>query len=95
MPKRFERLGRFYVYIAECRGGTYYAGYTPDIENRIKTHNAGKGAKYTRGRRPVRLVWFKEYKYFKSAVLEEKRIKSLTREEKEVLVRGKKTRQKA
>ena len=86
MTRKFKRLGRFYVYIVECRDGTYYAGYTPDIEKRVKLHNAGRGAKYTRDRRPVKLIWRKEYKQFKSAFLEEKRIKELTRKQKEKLV---------
>lgn len=84
--KRFKRSGRFFVYIVECCDRTYYTGYTPDIEKRIKLHNAGKGAKYTRDRRPVKLIWYREYKYFKKAFLEEKRIKMLTRAQKEKLV---------
>ena len=84
--KKFRRTGKFYVYIVQCQDGTYYTGYTPDLENRLKSHNNGKGAKYTRDRRPVKLVWSKEYKYFKKAFLEEKRIKSLTRKQKEKLV---------
>ena len=85
----FKRQGVFCVYILECRSGTFYTGSTNDIENRIKLHNSGKGAKYTRDRRPVKLVWCKEYKYFKNAFLEEKRIKTLTRLQKEELVNGK------
>lgn len=84
-----KRSGRFYVYIVECADGTYYTGYTPDIENRLKLHNHGKGAKYTRDRRPVKLVWSKEYKYFKPAFVTEKRIKELTRKQKEKVVNGK------
>jgi len=79
-------LGKFFVYIVKCRDGTYYTGYTPDIEKRVKLHNAGRGAKYTRDRRPVKLIWYKEYKQFKNAFLEEKRIKKLTRTQKEKLV---------
>lgn len=86
---KFKRAGRFYVYIVECVDKTLYTGYTPHLKKRIKLHNLGKGAKYTRDRRPVRLVWFKKYKYFKLAFLEEKRIKKLTREQKESLVKGK------
>lgn len=85
----FKRKGRFWVYVVECKDGTYYTGYTPDIESRLKLHNEGRGAKYTRDRRPVKLVWCKEYRYFKKAFLEEKRIKELTREQKEKLVNGK------
>ncbi len=86
MRRKLKRKGKFYVYIAECQDGTYYTGYTPDIERRIVFHNNGKGAKYTRGRLPVRLVWCKEYKYFKKAFLLEKKIKGLTRLQKEKLV---------
>ena len=82
-----KRTGEFYVYIVECCDGTYYTGYTSNLKNRLKIHNKGKGAKYTRDRRPVKLVWKKEYKYFKLAFLEEKRIKGLTRLQKEELVR--------
>ena len=89
LKKRFIRKGLFYVYILKCQNGTYYTGYTPDIEKRLKLHNSGRGAKYTRDRRPVKLVWCKEYKYFKSAFITEKRIKSLTRKQKETLVDGK------
>ena len=84
--RKFKRLGKFWVYIVECSDNTFYTGYTPNIEKRIKLHNKGKGAKYTRDRMPVELVWSKEYKYFKKAFLEEKRIKTLTRKQKEELV---------
>lgn len=86
--KKFKRSGNFFVYILECQDGTYYTGYTPDLEKRIELHNKGKGAKYTRDRRPVELAWSKEYKYFKLAFLEEKRIKSLRRWQKEELIKG-------
>ena len=88
--KKFKKHGRFFVYIVECQDGTYYTGYTPDIKRRIQLHNSGRGAKYTRDKRPVKLVWSKEYRYFKRAFLEEKRIKRLTRLQKEKLVNGKK-----
>lgn len=84
-----KRRSEHFVYIVKCNDGTYYTGYTPDLENRLKLHNAGRGARYTRDRRPVRLVWCKEYKYFKKAFLTEKRIKELTRRQKETLVNGK------
>ena len=65
--KKFKRRRVFYVYVLECQDGTYYTGYTNDLENRLKLHNKGIGAKYTRDRRPVKLVWYEEYKYFKKA----------------------------
>jgi putative endonuclease len=94
---KFKRTGTFYVYILECRDGTYYTGFTSDLERRVELHNTGKGAKYTRTRRPVKVVWFRIYKYFRNAILEERRIKRLTRTQKEKLVlkkdhRAKKTR---
>jgi len=84
--KKFRRKGVFYVYILECCDGTYYTGYTPEMERRVELHNAGKGAKYTRGRRPVRVVWCRAFKYYKLAVREEVRIKRLTRGQKEKLI---------
>jgi putative endonuclease len=85
---KIRRAGTHYVYIVECRDGTYYTGYTPRLRRRIKLHNAGRGARYTRDRRPVKLIWHKRYRYFKNAFLEEKRIKKLTRSKKEALVRS-------
>jgi putative endonuclease len=86
MKKKFKRKGTFYVYILECADGTYYTGYTPDLAKRIDLHNIGKGAKYTRGRGPVTLIWYREFKYFRKAVAEERRIKQLTRKQKELLI---------
>jgi len=77
---------KYFVYIVECQDGTYYTGYTNNLEKRIKRHNDGFASKYTQRRLPVRLVWSKEYKYFKRAFLEEIRIKKLTRKQKEELV---------
>lgn len=83
-----KRIGKFYVYMVECSDGTYYTGYTPDLVKRLKLHNKGKGAKYTRDRRPVKLVWCKEYRYFKRAFKEEIALKKLTRKMKEKLVKA-------
>lgn len=83
---KFKRKGNFFVYIVKCKDGTYYTGFTPHVMKRIKLHNSGKGAKYTRDRRPVKLLWYKKYSYFKCAFLEEKRIKGLTRQQKGILV---------
>lgn len=82
-----KRKGKHFTYIVRCSDDTYYTGYTPDLENRIKLHNAGKGARYTRFRRPVSLVWCKEYKYFKRAFKKESEIKRLTRKQKERLIK--------
>ena len=89
MQRKFKRSGQFYVYILECMDGSYYTGHTNDIQRRIKQHNQGKGAWYTRIKGAAKVVWRKEYHQFKSAFITEKRIKTLTRKEKESLVRGK------
>lgn len=86
--KKFKRKDVFYVYIVECQNGTYYTGYTNDIENRIKLHNKGLGAKYLRGKSPIKLVYVKEYKYYKSAINKEISLKKLTRKQKEELVKN-------
>ena len=87
MREKFKRKGRFYVYIVECCDNTFYTGYTPDLANRIELHNNGKGAKYTRARLPVKLVWSKEYRYFKKAFKKEAALKKLTHKEKQELVK--------
>ena len=84
--RKIERKGKYWVYIVRCSDGTYYTGYTNNLQKRIERHNKGFASKYTSQRRPVKLVWYKEYKYFKRAFLEEKRIKHLTRKQKERLV---------
>ncbi len=88
MREKFRREGEFYAYIVKCADGTYYTGYTNDLEKRIKRHNHGLASKCTRARLPVTLVWKKEYRQFKSAFKAEIIIKQLTRLEKEALVRG-------
>jgi putative endonuclease len=70
------------VYILQCADGTYYTGIALDPDGRLAAHNSGRGAKYTRARRPARLV-YQENGYTKSAALKrEKEIKSLARAEK-------------
>lgn len=77
-----------YVYIVECADGTYYTGYTTDVERRVAEHDAGEGAKYTRGRTPVELVHVEEYETRSAAMSREHGIKSLSRRDKERLVDG-------
>lgn len=69
-----------------CNNGTYYTGYTNNLENRIKLHNRGNGAKYLKGKSPVTLAYSKEYVYYKNALNAERRIKKLTRKKKETLI---------
>lgn len=73
----------YFVYILKCSDGTLYTGITSDIARRIEEHNSSKlGAKYTKARRPVELVYSKEFDDRSSASIEEARIKKLSREEK-------------
>lgn len=72
----------WFVYIIECRDGTYYTGISNDVEARIKKHNSGKGAKYTRGRGPVTLVWSERARDRSSASKREYNIKKKTRDDK-------------
>jgi putative endonuclease len=76
----------FYVYIVRCSDRTYYTGYTHDLKNRVDVHNNGKGAKYTRGRLPVELVYFEEFDSKGLALSREYKIKKLSRKCKEELV---------
>ena len=75
-----------YVYIVECADKTYYTGWTNNLKKRINMHSSGRGAKYTRGRGPVRLVYHEEFCDKKEAMQREYRIKKLTRAEKEKLI---------
>lgn len=77
-----------YVYMVECADGTYYTGWTVDVERRMKAHNAGRGAKYTRARRPVRLIYVEEHETKAEALRREAALKKLPRREKESLVLG-------
>ena len=74
-----------YVYVVECADGTLYTGYTTDVERRIGEHNAGDGAKYTRGRTPVRLRHTERFAEKGAALAREYAIKSLSRAEKRTL----------
>ena len=80
--------GTNYTYILECADGTYYCGWTNDIDKRLRTHNAGKGGKYTRARLPVRLVHLETFPTKEEAMAREWQIKQLKREQKEELIRG-------
>ena len=72
-----------YIYVVECADKSFYTGYTIDIVRRIKLHNAKKGAKYTRARGPVTLVYFEEYETKSEATKAESSFKKLTRMQKE------------
>ncbi len=80
---------KWYVYILRCRDDTLYTGMTDDLEKRLAAHNAGKGAKYTRGRGPVTMVYHEVYEIATDARKREYRIKRLTRLEKLNLILSK------
>ncbi|MFB6160411.1 MAG: GIY-YIG nuclease family protein [Haloferacaceae archaeon] len=75
-----------HVYVLECADGSYYTGYTTDVERRVAEHEAGEGAKYTRGRTPVALVHVETYETRSAAMSREAEIKSFSRPRKEALV---------
>jgi len=76
----------YYVYLLSCADGSFYCGYTTDLCRREKTHNSGKGAKYTRSRRPVKMVYSEKFEDKSSALKRECAIKRLSHREKEALV---------
>ena len=76
----------FYCYILECADGTFYTGWTIDPPRREKRHNAGRGAKYTRARRPVKMVYVEELPSRTDAMKRERAIKMMTRERKRKLI---------
>lgn len=75
-----------FCYILECADGSYYTGWSNDPERRLRMHNAGRGARYTRSRRPVRLVYVEELPDRASAMRRERQIKGLARKQKEALI---------
>lgn len=75
-----------YTYIVKCSDGTFYTGWTTNVERRLNAHNAGKGAKYTKTRRPVKLIYLEEFPTKEEAMSREYAIKQLTRIQKEKLL---------
>lgn len=75
-----------YTYIVRCRDGSLYTGWTNNLEKRIKDHNSGRGAKYTKSRRPVLLAYYEEFATKEEAMRREREIKQMKRQEKQDLV---------
>ncbi|MFA1609562.1 GIY-YIG nuclease family protein [Halobellus rubicundus] len=75
-----------YVYVLSCADGSLYTGYTTDVERRVAEHDAGEGAKYTRGRTPVELAHVESFDSKSAAMSREYEIKQLSRADKERLV---------
>jgi putative endonuclease len=77
---------KHFVYILQTRDGSFYTGLTKDLQARIDLHNEGKGAKFTKGRRPVKLVYYEVTKNLRSAIKREIEIKSFTKQRKKKLI---------
>ena len=75
-----------YTYIVKCSDGTFYTGWTNDLEKRISAHNSGKGAKYTQSRRPAILVYYEEFCTKEEAMRREYEIKQMPRQRKQRLI---------
>lgn len=75
-----------YTYIVKCSDESFYTGWTNDLEKRIEMHNSGKGAKYTKARLPVELVYYEAFDTKEEAMSREWHIKSLSRSEKQKLI---------
>ena len=76
-----------YTYIVKCSDGTFYTGWTNDLTRRMEAHNQGRGAKYTKARRPVTLIYYETFETKEEAMKREYAIKWLSRKEKEELIR--------
>ncbi|MDO5338297.1 MAG: GIY-YIG nuclease family protein [Eubacteriales bacterium] len=77
-----------YTYVLKCSDGSLYTGYTNRLKKRVETHNSGKGAKYTRARRPVELVYYERYATKEEAMRREYAFKQLGRKEKLAVLEG-------
>lgn len=82
MEKTEEKTKKAYMYVVECADSTLYTGYTTNVEKRIKTHNSGKGAKYTRSRLPVKLIYQESFDSKEAAMSAETYFKQKTRQQK-------------
>lgn len=78
----------FFVYIVRCADGTLYTGWSNDPHARVAVHNSGKGAKYTRSRLPVALVYSEECDSLSAALKRERQLKPMSRARKEALIEG-------
>ena len=76
----------WHLYVLRCRDGSLYTGITTDVEKRLEAHRSGKGAKYTRGRGPLEIVYREECGTHSDALKREIEIKRLTREQKQALI---------
>ena len=75
-------MKKYYTYMLLTENNTYYCGYTDDVEKRFQAHIDGKGAKYTRANKPIKIVYQKEFETKSEAMKEEARLKKMKRQEK-------------
>jgi len=80
----------WYLYILRCQSDTFYTGVTKDLKRRLKMHNEGKASRYTRARRPVKLIYYEDCASRATALVREYKVKALTRKGKEKLISGSK-----
>jgi putative endonuclease len=78
----------YFFYILKCSDGSCYVGSATNLENRVKTHNQGKGATYTAKRRPVKLIYHERFNSYDDAKKRERQVKKWSRAKKEALIRG-------
>lgn len=91
MMKKQEET-KHYVYVLRCCDGSLYTGWTTHLKERVKAHNEGRGAKYTRSHKPVTLVYFETFSDKSEALRRECAIKALPRQEKEKLIKNQNTK---
>ncbi len=88
-PRKQNSPMKAYTYILKCSDNTLYTGWTTDLPKRLKSHNQGKGAKYTRSRLPVTLIYYETFETKQEAMSREAAIKKLSRPQKERLISSK------
>ncbi len=81
-------MEKCYIYILRCADDTFYCGWTNNLQRRIRIHNEGRGAKYTRSRLPVKIIYYEEFESYIEAQKREYQIKQLTRKQKEELIKN-------
>lgn len=82
-----NKIKKYYAYMLKCKDGTIYSGYTDNIEKRVEKHNSGKGAKYTRARRPVKLAYYEEFNTKSEALKREREFKKYSHNTKEEIIK--------
>lgn len=82
-----QRDKQYFFYVLRCADATFYTGFTTDIKQRLMTHNSGQGAKYTRVRRPVEMIYHEQFATKSLALKKEYAFKRLTRQQKECYLR--------